>query len=227
MTSTITTTIRRLLLGSGLLQLLGLSSGCGDAPGAADPGAFPPAVESAVDAEFPLSWTLSSREGRLLVSWEIKNQSGAPVWLLDTDFVPETEGYRRDRDHIVTVPGAEAGLVRLVRGHLRPPPGQGVAVEYTPAARELAPGASQRGEARPALPLTSWHPYYVLGALPRGLKRAVLEIGILVGDPPDGVEPWDLRYRSVPEGAPLKTPTLGYVVQRQRFIKGEVLALPE
>ncbi len=221
MTSTTTiTTIKRLLLALGLL------SGCAASTGAVDPSGFPPAVEAAVDPNFPLTWSVEPKDGALSIRWKIQNNTDASVWLLDTDFVPVAAGYERQPDRITVLPGAERGLARLVRGHLRPPPGQGVAVEYTPAARELQPGATQQGRAAVTLPLASWHPYYVLPPLPRGLERVVLELGMLVGDPPEGVDAWEGRFRSVPEGMPVKTPTLGYVVQRQRFVAGETLALP-
>lgn len=210
-----------------LLLWIHLVTGCAATPeGSAEPGAFPPPVSSAVDASLPVTWRIQAREGSLAIRYRVENHGPAAVWLLDTAYVPSEEGYKLEPDSITTVPGDEPGLARFVRGHLRPPEGQSVAVEYAPAARELRPGAAAEGFARPALPLQSWHPYLALPPLPGDLTRAVLEIGLLDA-PPEGAEPWERRHRLLPGGAPLRTPALAWLVQHQRFIRGEILDLQE
>ena len=200
---------------------------CGGEPGARVPPAqASPAAEVKMDAEFPLTWTLTPQAGALSVTWHIENRTAASVWLLDEPYVPVVGGYERFPDRITALASErDPSLLRLVRGHLRPPAGQGVAVEYTPVARALPAGASADGQATLALPLRPWHPYYTTFPWKTAPKRASLELGVLVGDPPEGVTPWE-PFVSVPDGAQLQVPSLGYVVQRQRLVAGEVKAIP-
>lgn len=187
------------------------------------PGAWPPAVASQEDPTLPVTWSMKAKDGKIAVSWTITNAGTESVWLLDTDFVPVDGGYQRS-ERIITLPGEEPGLVRLTRGHLRPPEGQAEA--RPPTARELPPGQSRPGRGALPLPVASWHPVYLLPGLPEAPIRAVLELGVLVGPPPEGVEPFEEGARSVPEGLPLRPPTLAYVTAAQRLVRGAVQDLP-
>lgn len=179
-----------------------------------------------MNVSFPLTWTMTTASGGLAVTWHIENRSGADVWLLDTAYFPTATGYELQPQAISVMPSDEATLVRLVRGHLRPPPGQGVAVEYTPVARALAAGASAEGEATVPLPLRPWHPSYTTFPFKTAPRQARLEIGVLQGEPPEGVPAWETRFATAVDGTPLKVPTLGYVVQRQVLVVGESKGIP-
>lgn len=216
-TTTTRTTTR---LGALLLGLLGC------APTSGTPPASPAAAEVPVDPSFPVRWSLAREGEALRVRWTVQNQSGADAWLLDGPWLPQGAGYAAHADRMFVMQSASRDEVLLIRGHVRPPPGQGVAVEYTPVARPLPAGASLEGEAALRLPLSAWHAFYVLPPLQAAPRRATLQVGVLQGDPPEGVPAWETRYKDIATGDPLQVPTLGYVVQRGRLVSGETLPIP-
>lgn len=199
--------------------------GCGAVAGQQPASDKVPEIPMApADPAFPITWQLSREGDALAIHYEIENRSEADVWLLDLPHVPTVAGYDPRPERITVL--VDGPRVRLVRGHVRPPPGLGVAMEYTPVARRLAAGAKLTGDASVPLPIQPWHPYHPQQPAKKKLQEASLELGLLVGESPEGVPAWDQRFTKDTAGAAIQVPSLGFVVQRQKLVGAASKPLP-
>lgn len=210
--------------------------GCGGpAPtaGATDPAPPPVQVDAKPDAtpavspaqEGPemenveLSWSMDRAAGdTLVIRYALTNRTSERVYaLVELARFGATQGVERAPDAMIVRAGDSADTVRFIRGYV-PPQGLPM-VRLLPGARGVAPGETLTGEARLALPLRTWHPNEESRTLPGTPQRATLEIGVLTGDLPWYTQP-------LLDGSKLTIPDQAAVAERQRFVRGEALAIP-
>jgi hypothetical protein len=199
-------------------------AGPGDAASApADAAVAPDAPQLAPPAPsvepISLDWTLTRAGDHLHVTYTVHNTSTAPVFLLDHLLLPDRGKWRDAADRAVVRTGDRAGTIELVRGYAQPDnTGTSVEIQYAPAARRLAPGASLDGAADIPLPLVAWHPFARSLALAPSPTEAVLIIGYLVDHD---------RWASLPlaDGTTATVPGPPYI-GAQRLLRAAPQAIP-
>lgn len=200
-------------------------------PASPSPAADADAVADAGEADktmepVSLRWklTTSSDKSALVVDYEVENTGSESIYLLDQLVIPVKEGLTVAPDRAVVRPGPDASTVDIVVGHVRPRPGQAIAFEAVPVAREVKAGDKVTGTKHIPLPLASWHPYMTMLPLEGEPSRAVLDVTWLPAEPPDGQPAWE--DHPSPGGKTIRTPSGVFMRLALQTTRGAVHPIP-
>jgi hypothetical protein len=131
--------------------------------------------------DFVLSWSarIDTAGSALSFDYRLENRGTDAAWALDHLLVFRGQGFAVDEDAaLVLEDPAQAGRVRLVRGH-QPPVKADPQIELRPVARSLPRGTALEGHGRIPWPLRHWHPNDGEWPLQAAARELVLEVGVL------------------------------------------------
>ena len=195
-------------------------------PETPEPAAPKPTTKPTMDP-VSLTWRLSAdpKTNELLVDYQVENQGAEPIHLLDTLVIPVKEGLTLAPDRAIVQRGPDKETASVVVGHVRPRPGQAIAFEAVPVAREIKPGEKVSGVKRIPRPLAAWHPYMSVLPLEGEPTRAVLDVSWLPAEPPDGHPAWE--DHPGPNGKTIRTPSQVFMRLSLKTTRGSTLPVPK